>query len=593
MGEDRTNINGTFNIGQGAVMILRGSRWSSTLNLTGTLNVYEGSIVKFDNTTGISVKEGANLNINGTSTQKVHFTSYRDDSVGGDTNGDGNATNPSLIDSTTMLNMDGGTAYVINASFNFASRNIVGTTTSPSLKVFDSSFANSGSAIDVSVSNIKIYRNTFNVQPDYIFNPVALRNVTDISRFGLSGSDQNFFTGTSPHSRIVQFSDSALPSDRSFVVTQSSGAALKFKGDHNNIYGNLTVSDNGTLITEGGYYSPAPNLYGTLTVKKGSTIKAAYTSGINVMDGGKLNLLGDANNRIKVTHYSDDALGGDTNGDGNNTVPQTGGYSVAHTSGGEVVANFADIYYAGAIFSVTNGKVNADNIRSSNSMQLASVGTNGEAMITNAQISNAKTGLSVSGSGRVVLRGSLISSQSKAVEACNWGQSCSVDAAYVDWGTGGAPAAGMVCGQVTVSPWANGSASSSDGLFTSKNCDNLPTPADQLASSTQHFGQRMSTRGIDCGNGFEDACEAMRNAQRCIGAATDLAASTSSFPLPSSNPYEQPAQFGEVLASGVTAYIQEKEGAIPILTALEFGDKLIEALETVMNVADAYNTCAP
>ncbi len=104
----------------GAKVWLPGRTYSVTGDITvasgGTLTLSPGAIVKFAAGKSLIINSNGTLRALGTRAQPIIFTSHKDDTVGGDTNGDGVSTLPNLGD-WGMVKLNGGTGDFAYCTF--------------------------------------------------------------------------------------------------------------------------------------------------------------------------------------------------------------------------------------------------------------------------------------------------------------------------------------------------------------------------------------------------------------------------------------------------------------------------------------------
>jgi len=134
------------------------------------LLIQEGTILKINSGVYLHVDDGT-LNVNGTKSNPVIFTSYKDDEFGGDTNGDGDTTLPAKGDWSGIYIDGTSSSTYAKAKINWAWIRFAGAGGGQSLE-FDGASSPSylynsrieyseGTAVDINQCSPSIYNNTF------------------------------------------------------------------------------------------------------------------------------------------------------------------------------------------------------------------------------------------------------------------------------------------------------------------------------------------------------------------------------------------------------------------------------------------------
>lgn len=214
-----TNVSGV--ISSDTVWTLTGSPYvvSSDLFIDQgvTLSIDPGVVVKFQYS---NIDVAGTLDVNGTSSEKVYFTSFVDDSVAGDTNGDGSATSPAPGDWNGISSFERPDSNILldNAVVRYASQGLY-------LREADVALANSifennyvgireeGKSV-VNISNSQVVNNDTGIlilQLDYEPNPIF--NVDTLSIHGNQYGGVSYYItpplgkGNDNHSFFAWFSN--------------------------------------------------------------------------------------------------------------------------------------------------------------------------------------------------------------------------------------------------------------------------------------------------------------------------------------------------------------------------------------------------
>jgi hypothetical protein len=279
--------------------------------VNATLEIKPGAIIKFDQSAGPGMNIDGTVIANGTPTNPIIFTAYKDDEHGGDTNDDGSVTSPLLGDWSGIYIQNNGSVFN-NCEFYYGENGVLEPWDCIAT-ITNSTFAhNSGTALDASsaLAGTVISGNSFfnNERPLFI-------NTT----FNLD--DSNTFEN---------------PDNPSETNTYN-GVFLDYPDDIAN-HINWKETDVAFVLDDNDLW-----ILNSASLTLGNNVVIKFTPDSTISHYGNIHNFSGAG--VFFTSYKDDDHKGDTNGDGSLTVPMDGDWNGIYNDTAFIYEAWPNILY--------------------------------------------------------------------------------------------------------------------------------------------------------------------------------------------------------------------------------------------------------
>ncbi len=296
----------TSNIDDNTNWTLSGSPYiienTITINQEAILTIQPGVVVKFLKNSASRMAVRGGVSAIGTPQQPIVFTSYQDDSYGGDTNGDGSASIPTAQDwrSISIESSSGTNTIFSNCIFRygghyFSPEGVIRVINSQP-NISNCQFQFNAQALYIAQSSSPTVTNC-NFE-NHTSAPIALALGAEVDFSDLSFQNNGL--------NALQIISGSYTANTNYVLAPIDESIFPFQSYV--LEGEITIGEQATL-----------------TIEPGVIIKhddAVWRNMINV--NGFFSAKGTSAQPITFTDIKDDAIGGDTNNDGDASAPVTG-----------------------------------------------------------------------------------------------------------------------------------------------------------------------------------------------------------------------------------------------------------------------------
>ena len=310
-----------------------------TVTSGATLTIQPGTVVKIGNYFHGLTIEGT-LNAVGTAASPVVFTSYADDSYGGDTNGDGAATQPARGNWAGLDFKDGSSGQLNYCRITYGGGHW------PLVRTYVDDLTVSNCHLGESrIRGIQIHDSS----PDISGNTFVGMGEHGVRIDGLSAS-KSFSLVDNTFENNQGGAVFAVLDDESVDITLSGNTASA--GPFGGFLMTGTIAGQVTFTGQDDFpfilwYTLTVNAGARLDIPFGTTFKAGnYYHLLDVY--GTLRAQGSPQAPVIFTSYFDDASGGDTNADGDASTPNPGNWGgIRFQPGSSGVLDYCTVAYGG------------------------------------------------------------------------------------------------------------------------------------------------------------------------------------------------------------------------------------------------------